>query len=59
MNAAVKSSSNIPFERQQVLFYSSTNRTFGGYPDATYKALNLENSSSYINKNIFADLQIS
>ena len=51
MNKAVKSDSIILFERQQVLFYSSTNRAFDGYPDLTYKALGLENSLSYINKN--------
>ena len=59
MNKAVKSDSIILFESQQVLFYSSTNRAFDGYPDLTYKALGLENSLSYINKTIFANLQIS
>ena len=59
MNKAVKSDSIILFKRQQVLFYSSTKRTFDGYPDLTYKTLGLENSLSYINKTIFANLQIS
>ena len=39
MNKPVKFDSHIPFEKQQVLFYSSTKKTSGSVSGTTCKAL--------------------